>query len=248
MIITANWKMNLGSAQASDLIATLNAKASKWSGINVILCPATPYLHAARGLAHEDFFIGGQACHSHASGAFTGDVSAAMIKDCGATHVIVGHSERRQHRGERGEILAQQARQALAAGLEVIFCVGEDLPDRQKGNEKTVVAEQLAAIADELKTGQISILSYEPIWAIGTGQVASVDDIEAMHRFIKAECAAMAGEQKPLSILYGGSVKPDNADAILSTFAVDGALVGGASLDAASFEAICDAGQRVSSS
>ena len=246
MIIAANWKMNLDNEEAQALINALNFRALDWKNLDVIFCPAAPYLQSVRAKAHQNFHVGGQYCHAEAKGAFTGDMSAAMLKDCGASHVIIGHSERRQYAQEQGQTLKQQAMRAIEAGLDVIFCVGEQLSDRQNGAEETVVADQLADIAEFLKTGQVSIIAYEPVWAIGTGQVASVLDIQAMHQFIKTECQRLAGDGRAPAILYGGSVKSDNAEAILSAQAVDGALVGGASLDALGFQAICDEGQKLS--
>ena len=248
MIIAANWKMNLKKADASALIGALNKKASQWSDIDVIICPAAPYVQVVRDLADDTISVGGQCCHTEAKGAFTGNISADMLEDCGATHIIIGHSERRQYEGENAETLAKQAARALDAGLKVIFCVGEHLSDRQAGAENKVVAAQLSELSAFLKTGQISIIAYEPVWAIGTGQVASIQDIEAMHGFIKAKCQTLIGGNDKVSILYGGSVNADNAEAILSAAHVDGALVGGASMNAASFISICDYGQSISTS
>ena len=168
-----------------------------------------------------------------------------MIVDCGAQYVIIGHSERRQSDGETGEVLAEQAKMAIEFGLKIIYCVGETLEDREAGRAEMVVSQQLASLELFLKAGSVPVIAYEPVWAIGTGQVASVPDIEAMHDFIKSETRRLVGAETVPQILYGGSVKPDNAEAILSIVSVDGALVGGASLDATGFAAICDIAQQV---
>ena len=246
VIIAANWKMNLGQAEGAILIQGLNMHADRWSDISIVICPPAPYLLAMRDIAHSEFHIGGQTCHGKLSGAHTGHVSAAMLADCGADYVIIGHSERRQSDGESGSVLLEQAKCAIDAGLRIIYCVGETLEDRQAGRESEVVSGQLADIQDLLNSGDVPVIAYEPVWAIGTGQVASVPDIEAMHNFIKSETSRIMGASDMPQILYGGSVKPDNAEAILSIRSVDGALVGGASLDADGFAAICDYAQKVS--
>ena len=246
VIIAANWKMNLGQAEGAILIQGLNRHADRWSDISIVICPPAPYLLAMRDIAHSEFHIGGQTCHGKLFGAHTGHVSAAMLADCGADYVIIGHSERRQSDGESGSVLLEQAKCAIDAGLRIIYCVGETLEDRQAGRESEVVSGQLADIQDLLNSGDVPVIAYEPVWAIGTGQVASVPDIEAMHDFIKSETSRIVGASDMPQILYGGSVKPDNAEAILSIRSVDGALIGGASLDADGFATICDYAQKVS--
>lgn len=246
VIIAANWKMNLDRAKGEALVGALNMKAASWSDISVVICPPSPYLQAIRDMAHEDLHLGGQTCHAQKSGAFTGHVSADMLSDCRASHVIIGHSERRQLDGETGSILAQQAQAAVDAGLQVIFCVGETLEDRQANRETDVVSAQLNDISDLLRANAVPIIAYEPVWAIGTGQVASVPDIQLMHDFIKSETKQIVGGSKAPDVLYGGSVKSDNAESILSIPSVDGALVGGASLDADGFSSICDHAQNIS--
>lgn len=247
MFIAANWKMNLDLASGEALISKLNDHIVNWSEISVIICPPAPYIQSIHKAAHADFHLGGQTCHEKSAGAHTGHVSADMLVDCGASYVIIGHSERRQNDGETGDMLKAQANAAIQAGLKVIYCVGETLEDRQAGREENVVSAQLADIMDLLKVGAVPVIAYEPVWAIGTGQVASVSDIKAMHDFIKSEISNVMTPRDLSKILYGGSVKPDNAEAILSIESVDGALVGGASLDAKGFAAICDCAQRVSS-
>ena len=246
MIIAANWKMNLDQAKGTILIQGLNMHADRWSDISIVICPPAPYLLAMRDIAHSEFHIGGQTCHGKLFGAHTGHVSAAMLADCGADYVIIGHSERRQSDGESGSVLLEQAKCAIDAGLRIIYCVGETLEDRQAGRESEVVSGQLADIQDLLNSGDVPVIAYEPVWAIGTGQVASVPDIEAMHNFIKSETSRIMGASDMPQILYGGSVKPDNAEAILSIRSVDGALIGGASLNADGFATICDYAQKVS--
>jgi triosephosphate isomerase len=184
--------------------------------------------------------IGAQDCHAQAKGAHTGDTSAAMLADAGARAVIVGHSERRQDHGERNEDVRAKARAALRAGLSAIICLGESLDDRDSDRTLDVIAAQLAgSVPDEAGGGGL-VIAYEPIWAIGTGMVPSLDQIAEVHRFLRARLDRRfgAGVAQAMRLLYGGSVKPDNAAGIFGVPDVDGALVGGASLKAADFSPI----------
>ena len=187
--------------------------------------------------------VGGQDCHAEESGAYTGDIAAPMLKDAGADFTIVGHSERRSMHGETDEIVSAKAEAALSAGLTVIVCVGETEAERDAGKAEAVVARQVEGSvprSDEA-AGRLSV-AYEPVWAIGTGRVPSVDDVGAMHRSIRAKLVGIYGEAgQDIRILYGGSVKADNAVELLGADEVGGALVGGASLSAESFIAIVDA-------
>lgn len=254
MIIAANWKMNLNSDGAKELISALNKQLASWPDIQVVICPPSVYLRETRALADAVIRVGGQNCHEEIAGAYTGEISADMLVDCGASHVIIGHSERRLYAGEAGALLTGKVERAFAAGLQPIFCVGETLAQRQNGDERQVIATQLADIAVFLRAGHLPIIAYEPVWAIGTGRVASTSDIGDMHDFIKSECQRLIGPDADVGtdalpdILYGGSVKPDNAQAILSVPNVDGALVGGAALNAADFAAICDKAQTIETS
>ena len=241
MIIAANWKMNPPLADAAALAAAYAGES--FAGITRILFPPAPYLvQMGVRLDGAGVRIGGQDCHPHASGAHTGDVAAGMLVDCGATLVLLGHSERRADHGEDDALVNAKARAALSAGLDVMICVGETLEQREAGTAEAIVTTQLdGSVPKEIEASRL-ILAYEPVWAIGTGKVAGVEDVAAMHAAIGKWLVGrdLAG----VPILYGGSVKPDNADAIFGVPDVGGALVGGASLKAADFTAICGAGVR----
>lgn len=239
--IVGNWKMNGTRAMLSEARA-IDRAASRFPGVQVALAPPVTLIQAMRE-AVEAIGVGGQDCHIEASGAFTGDISASMLADAGADFTIVGHSERRAMHGESDAIVRAKAEAAQAAGLEVILCVGETEAERDSGNAEAVVATQLDG---SLPTGgdaaeRLSV-AYEPVWAIGTGKVPSVDDVGAMHRAIRAKLVAVYGEAgSGVRILYGGSVNAKNAAELLAADEVGGALVGGASLTADSFTAIIGA-------
>ena len=229
-LVAGNWKMN-GTAADLDQVQAIADGAGK--GADVVLClPATLIERAARSV--PAFAIGGQDIHAAANGAHTGDISAAMLKDAGATLTIVGHSERREAHGESDADVRAKAKAAQAAGLDVILCIGESLTVRDAGLAIATVAAQLDA---SLPTGPVNAIAYEPIWAIGTGKVPSIDDIAAMHAALRHRLVAAYGEEAgaKVRILYGGSVKASNAAEIFAIPDVDGALVGGASLKAADF-------------
>jgi triosephosphate isomerase len=218
------------------------AAAARHTDVDVALCP--PFtLVAAMADATPQLPVGGQDCHSAASGAFTGSIAAPMLVDAGASLVIVGHSERRDGFGESDALVQEKARAAVAAGLSVIICVGEPLAVREAGHAEAHVLAQIkgSVPADLLTDGAGIAIAYEPIWAIGTGRVASVDDIAAMHGAIRA---ALGDAGASTRLLYGGSVSPDNASEILALEDVDGALVGGASLTSAKFIPIIEAASR----
>lgn len=202
--------------------------------VDILICPpATLIERCARAADSTMIAIGGQDCHVNEKGAHTGDVSAGMLKDAGASFVIVGHSERRADHGETSAIVKAKAEAVLASGLTPVICVGETLAERESGEAERVVVEQmLASLPDE--AGDRCEIAYEPVWAIGTGKVASTDDILQMHSALNNALPSGVSAR----LLYGGSVKPDNAAAILSLDHVDGALVGGASLKASDFASI----------
>ena len=229
-MVAGNWKMH-GLGTDLEAIRAIAATAPGESDVDLALCvPATLVERAARAVA--GFPIGGQDVHSEAKGAHTGDISAAMLADAGAVLTIVGHSERRADHHETDRLVRAKATAALSAGLNVILCVGESLEVRDRGDAIAVVSAQLAAsLPDWPGDARRLAVAYEPIWAIGTGLVPSLDDIGAMHAALRAQLEVTYGsEGAHLRILYGGSVKASNAAEILGLADVDGALVGGASL------------------
>jgi len=239
--IVGNWKMNGTRSMLAEARAIDRATA-RFPGVQVALAPPFTLIHAMREAA-ESIGVGGQDCHVEPSGAFTGDISAPILKDAGADFTIVGHSERRALHGESDELVRNKAEAAQAAGLSVILCVGETEAERDSGQAEAVVAKQLEGSLPrgEDAAGRLSV-AYEPVWAIGTGRVPSVADVGAMHRSIRAQLKAIYGEAGvDIRILYGGSVKADNAAELLAADEVGGALVGGASLLAESFLAIVGA-------
>ena len=218
--------------------------AHRDTDIDILLCPPATLLHRLSGrLAGSPIATGGQDCHPDESGAHTGDVSAAMLVDAGATHVILGHSERREDHGESSEDVRAKARIAIEAGLTAVICVGESETQRDAANTLDIIAGQLAGSIPDVANASNLVIAYEPIWAIGTGKVPTLDQIGEVHDFIRARLERRFGEGVGLStrILYGGSVKPDNAADIFEVSNVDGALVGGASLKAADFSPIIKA-------
>ncbi|QDH73217.1 triose-phosphate isomerase [Brevundimonas sp. M20] len=236
-LVAGNWKMN-GLGASLDEVETLKAAlAEEASACRVALCPpATLVERMAAICAGGPVEVGGQDCRAEASGAFTGDIAASMLKDAGATLVILGHSERRQGYGETNALVLAKAEAAVAAGLSPIICVGETLAQREAGQAVEVVREQVIHSLPLALAGQAFAVAYEPVWAIGTGLTPTLEQIEEVHRAVRAamiERLGLGGAEQP--ILYGGSVKPDNARDILSTPEVGGALVGGASLKAADF-------------
>ena len=234
-LVAGNWKMN---GCGADLAEAAAIAAGSVDGVDVALClPSTLIERAARAL--PGLAIGAQDVHAAGSGAHTGDISATMLKDAGASLTIVGHCERREAHGETDADVRAKAESALAAGLKVILCIGESLKVREAGQAIATVSRQL----DESLPGQpVEAIAYEPIWAIGTGKVPSIEDIAAMHDALRQRLVAAFGEAgRTVRILYGGSVKASNAAEIFAIRDVDGALVGGASLKAADFLPIVEA-------
>ena len=231
--------MNGSAAQAWALARQL-LEGSAGLTCDLLVCPPFPYLAAVAGiLAGSPLHVGGQDCHPEESGAHTGDVSAAMLVDVGCTAVILGHSERRQNHGETDTAVRAKAQAAARAGLSPIICVGETEAEREAGRETEVVGRQIAASLPDRFVGAVA---YEPIWAIGTGRTPSVAEVGAVHQHIRAALAKRLGATgEAVRILYGGSVKPDNAAELLAVAEVGGALVGGASLRADTFLAIARA-------
>ena len=238
MIIACNWKMNMTTETALDLVADMATQVAV-TGVQRIIFPPFPLLAAIHmRVAGTDILMGGQDCHTEQKGAFTGDVSASMLSDVGCKWVIIGHSERRQLHHETNDLIAAKVAAAQSAGLSVMLCVGETEQDRCAGASDAVVLDMLASsLPADIDPTRLAI-AYEPVWAIGTGQNASEAEISAMHNRIGGFLAA--SNMKHVPVLYGGSVKPDNSAAIMSIASVDGVLVGGASLDAHSIKAITD--------
>jgi triosephosphate isomerase (TIM) len=242
-LVAGNWKMNGSRADISAFAAKLAdlGEPKTRENVELLICPPAPYVEDLAVLSKFGVGIGGQDCHAEVKGAFTGDVSAAMLKDVGATYVIVGHSERRAMHGETNAIVRAKAEAALEQGIIPIICVGETLEEREAGKAVAVVQRQVAGSIPDGIAGESLIVAYEPVWAIGTGRAATLDDIAAMHHVIREGLAAKSAHPDRGLILYGGSVKPSNAAEILALDLVDGALIGGASLDAGDFIAIADA-------
>jgi triosephosphate isomerase len=236
-LIAGNWKMNTTRAEAKELASSLAHRHMVPSeAFEVILCPPSIWLgdvvKACQGSAVK---VGGQDCHTEQKGAYTGNISASMLKEMGCSHVIVGHSERRHYHAETNAMVKVKAETAIAQGLIPIICVGESESERSAMQQESVVGQQLA---ESLPDAGAYVVAYEPVWAIGTGKTATVEDVKAMHGFIRAALAKKLDQAANVAILYGGSVKSSNAAEILSTENVDGVLVGGASLQAGEFWAI----------
>ncbi|MCD8314744.1 MAG: triose-phosphate isomerase [Firmicutes bacterium] len=247
-VIAGNWKMNKTPSEAKALVSAIAERTAGKSGCEVVLC--VPYVDipaAVEAAAGTDVKIGAENVHFKESGAYTGEVSAAMLVECGVTHVIVGHSERRQYFGETDTTVNLRAKAGLAAGLTVIICVGEVLEQRQSGITSEVVSMQtklaLAGIsAEELKK---VIIAYEPVWAIGTGLTATPEQADEVCGIIRGVVAELYGDEcaEALTIQYGGSMNDKNAAELLAKLNVDGGLIGGASLKPDAFGSIIDAAQ-----
>lgn len=239
VLIAGNWKMNGTVAALGEIARLAEIVAARPPAAGILICPPATLLTRAVAAAAGRIAIGGQDCHAQASGAYTGDISAEMLKDAGASAVIVGHSERRHYHGESDVLVAAKAAAAQRAGLLAIVCVGESEAERDAGRALDVVTAQLAGSLPADATAALTAIAYEPIWAIGTGRTPALGDILEMHAHIRAELRTRFGtEGARMRILYGGSVKPSNAAEILGLAEVGGALVGGASLKAAEFNSI----------
>jgi triosephosphate isomerase len=230
MLIAGNWKMYKGPAEAAEFCRGL--RDYRFEGIELVVCPPYVSLQAAvEVLAGTEIGVAAQNVHWEAEGAFTGEISAPMLRELGAYGALVGHSERRQWFGETDEDVGRRSRAALSEGLSVIACVGETEGQRERGETEEVLSRQLSV----LEPDEHLVVAYEPVWAIGTGKTATPEIAQEAHAFVKSLLDAR--------VLYGGSVKPDNAEALLAQPDVDGALVGGASLELDSFTAICRAAE-----
>lgn len=247
-LVAGNWKMN-GERDSLDQLALMARGVDEELAekVDVVICPPATLLYVATTLSEDTpLQVGAQDCHNEPKGAHTGDISAEMIKDCFADFCIVGHSERRTDHEESDFHVAGKAQACWRAGLTAIICIGETEAEYDSGQAQVVLARQIANSVPEGATENDTIIAYEPVWAIGTGKTPSPEDIRDVHAFIREELAQkLGGHGERMRILYGGSVKPDNAPELLSVMNVDGALVGGASLKAEDFIAICETYRNV---
>jgi triosephosphate isomerase (TIM) len=243
-IIAANWKMNKDVNETSDFFTALQKELSGYNGtVEVVVCPPFTALQAAvKASQGTPFKIGSQNLHYENDGAFTGEISARMIKSLGIPYVIIGHSERRQYFGETDEIVSKKVKKALSEGLKVILCVGETLSERDGNITEKVLERQVRAGLNGVTPEQLKsvVIAYEPVWAIGTGRNATPQQAQDAHAFIRSVVAKMLGDGSAhdLTIQYGGSMKPENSAELLSQPDVDGGLIGGAGLKADSFAKI----------
>ena len=246
-LVAGNWKMHGLSVSLAELLALKDRLAAPVPGTDIMVCPPATLLAQARyGLRGSDIKLGAQDCHPLDSGPHTGDISAEMLADAGASAVIVGHSERRTLHGETDALVNAKARATHRAGLTAIICVGETEEERRGGATLEVVGNQLRGSVPEDAQASNTVIAYEPVWAIGTGLTPTQDDVAEAHAFIRNELGRLIGEAEAarIRILYGGSVKPANATELLAVPHVNGALVGGASLKASDFYAILLAYRR----
>lgn len=246
MLLAGNWKMNGLKGSIAEIRSLKRALSEQAPRGDILICPpATLIAEAVKAAEGGPIAIGGQDCHPLPAGAFTGDISAEMLRDAGATAVILGHSERRQYHGETDSLVAAKVKAAHRADLTAILCVGESEKQRDEGLAVQTVTEQLLASMPDGVDASDLVVAYEPIWAIGTGRTPRPSDIAAMHEALRSTLIGrFAAQGAGVRILYGGSVKPDNAAEILAVRNVDGALIGGASLKAADFLAIIRATPR----
>lgn len=244
-LVAGNWKMNGSRAANQELLHGIRDGFAGSGSLRLLVCPPYPYLSdAVAVLADSPVRVGAQNVSQHESGAYTGEVSASMLRDIGCDYVIVGHSERRALMAESSDIVAAKYLAALSQGLRPVLCVGETLAERQDGRTEAVIDEQLDAVLDAAGVATLAnaVVAYEPVWAIGTGKTASPQQAQDVHSHIRAHIAARdRAVADGLQLLYGGSVKGDNAAGLFGQPDIDGGLIGGASLKAADFLAIADA-------
>jgi triosephosphate isomerase len=242
-VIAGNWKLFKKTAQALQLVQDLAPLVKDVEGVEIVIAPSFTVLGPVRSLLFDSkISVAGQDCYWEEEGAFTGEISPGMLIDAGCSHVIIGHSERRQLFGETDENVNKKSKAAIRAGLTAIICIGETLQERESGETFAVLQRQITAALDNLTSSEMAqvILAYEPVWAIGTGKTAQDEQAQEAHAFIRQLVAELFSPTvaDKLRILYGGSVKPDNVDGLMSQPDIDGALVGGASLTAESFASI----------
>lgn len=239
-LIVGNWKMNGGLASNEALLSSVLKGASALSGVELAVCVPAPYLAQVQNrLQGSAMAWGSQDVSAHEQGAYTGEVSAQMLKDFACRYAIVGHSERRQYHGETDEVVATKAQRALAAGITPIVCVGETLAEREAGQTEAVVKRQLAAVIHTVGhcTSEL-VVAYEPVWAIGTGLTATPEQAQQVHAVLRAQLMAASQKANRVHILYGGSMNAANAASLLAQADIDGGLIGGASLESADFLSI----------
>lgn len=248
ILVLGNWKMHLTDAEGVTLAQSVAETASGLgAGVQVGISPPFPYLQSiGETISGSGVLLGGQDCHYQSQGAYTGDVSAPMLVDCGCDFTLVGHSERRQHHHEDNGIVFDKACAAIEQGLHTVICVGETLKQREDGSYLSLIGEQIEKALPERANRQTVSIAYEPVWAIGTGKTAGTEDIIEVHAHIRSVLGRLLGEDLP-RVLYGGSVKAENALEILSLPVVDGVLVGGASLKAGAFAEIIRAASQTGS-
>ncbi|MDP1901172.1 MAG: triose-phosphate isomerase [Rubrivivax sp.] len=240
-LVVGNWKMHGSRPANAELLAAI--LAARPYAADVAVCVPFVFLsETAATLAGSDIRWGAQDLSAHEQGAYTGEISAAMLHECGCRYTLVGHSERRAYHAEGDALVAQKAQAALARGVTPIVCVGETLAEREAGETEVVVKRQLSAVIHQLAhCAAEMVVAYEPVWAIGTGRTASPEQAQAVHAVLRAQLQAATGHGATMKILYGGSVKPDNAKVLFAQPDIDGGLIGGAALKAADFIAICRA-------
>jgi triosephosphate isomerase len=242
-LVVANWKMHGSRASVDELLAGLLADLES-AAADVAVCPS--YIHIAQAVEHcagSAVAVGAQDCSHMESGAYTGEVAPGMLRDGGCTLVILGHSERRQYHGESDDLVAAKLSAARTAGLRPVLCVGETREQREAGEAESVVASQLSGALSGQGDAAGLVVAYEPVWAIGTGLTATPDQAQAMHAFVREQSSQLGVDAENTPLLYGGSVKADNAAELFAQPDIDGALVGGASLDFSAFRAIIAAAQ-----
>lgn len=253
LLIAGNWKMNLGPTEAKALAGELAKRwpAGKFSNRVVVSPPALSVVTVVNELKKTDIKVSVQNVHTEDSGAYTGEISSAMVKDAGCTYAIIGHSERREYFNEDDAFIAKKTKKVIDGGLTAILCVGEKLDQRKKGTQEKVVKDQLDAVLKHLDANIASrlVVAYEPVWAIGTGETASPEQAQEMHLYIRNVLKEHWGENssREVKILYGGSMKPANAEELLSQNDVDGGLIGGASLEADSFSELIEIAESLTS-
>jgi triosephosphate isomerase len=252
LLIAGNWKMNLNSAESAELAENIVSQVGTQMEVAVCLCPTFTSLEAvSKEVVNSNIALGAQNMHHEASGAYTGEISAEMLRHLFASFVILGHSERREYFGETDAMVNKKTLVALAASLKPIVCIGETLEERESGQLNTVINTQLkgALVGVEPKHAEQLVIAYEPVWAIGTGKTATPEDAEAVHASIRKILGELIGAEaaEKVRILYGGSMKPENAETLLSQKNIDGGLIGGASLKAHAFATIVESAIKISS-